>query len=127
MATKTQTESPISPNDLVGECRHLQWTLNNGDDGTPVSFAEFSDKSVQVSGTFGVGGSVQMEGSNDVSSPSNWSLLTDPQGNSIVKTATSLEQILEQTVWIRPKCTAGDGTTAIVVKLLVRRGRGRAF
>jgi hypothetical protein len=106
--------------------RHVQWTLANGDDGTPVSLSEFSDRSVQFSGTFGAGGSVQLEGSNDLTSPTTWNLLTDYQGNNIVKTSASLEGVEEPTVWVRPKCTAGDGTTSIVVKMYCRRMRGRA-
>lgn len=39
--------------------------LANGDDGTPISFSQYTDKSVQVSGTFGVGGTLRFEGSNN--------------------------------------------------------------
>lgn len=124
MAT-TLTETPISPNALRGESRLLSWTLANGEAGDSAQFTEFADKCVQFAGTFGAGGTVILEGSNDAT-PSTWSPLTDPQANAISKTAAAIEQILETPMWIRPRVTAGDGTTAITVKLVVRRGRGRA-
>lgn len=95
------------------------WTgLATGDVGSPLTAARFSDKSVQITGTFGSGGSVTLYGSNDGVS---FIALTDPQGNVITKTAAAIEQIMENTAYIRPECTAGDGTTSITV-LLVGRG-----
>jgi hypothetical protein len=131
MATVASTKSGVSPEQVgqsnwFGEMSHVQWTLANGDDGAPVSFAEFSDRSIQFTGTFGAGGSIQLEGSNDLTSPTNWFVLTDYQGNNIVKTAAAFEGVEEPSVWVRPRVTAGDGTTALVAKLYCRRPRGRA-
>lgn len=97
----------------------LSWTpLANGDSGTPYGQAGFADRSIQVSGTFGVGGTVIIEGSND---GTNYIVLTDPQGNAISKTAAAIESVSEITKFIRPRVSAGDGTTAITVSMLVRR------
>lgn len=132
MATIVPTKSGVSPEQVgqsnwFGESAHISWgPLANGDDGTPVSFAEFADRSVQFTGTFGTGGSIQLEGSNDLTSPTNWFLLTDYQGNNIVKTAAAFEGVEEPSVWVRPRVTAGDGTTSLTAKLYARRPRGRA-
>lgn len=96
----------------------FQWTLANGDTGEPVYLPEFGDRSWQVEGTFGSGGSVRPEGSND---GTNYRALTDPTQTAIAQTAAGLKQILESTLMVRPNCTAGDGTTAIVVTLFARR------
>lgn len=97
----------------------VQWTLANGDTGAPFNGFGIIDGSVQVQGTFGVGGSVQMEMSND---GTNYQLMADPQGTDIVKTAADLETILDIVGrQVRPNCTAGDGTTALVVSLYAVR------
>ncbi len=69
-----------------------------------------------IFGTWG-GGSITLKGSND---GTNYYPLTDPQGNAITKTADSLEQITELTQFIKPEITAGDATTSLTVKLLLR-------
>lgn len=97
----------------------LTWTpLANGDSGSPYAMPGYADRSVQVQGTFGVGGTVVIEGTID---GTNYIVLTDPQGNAISKTAASIETISEIVRFIRPRVTAGDGTTAITVSLIARR------
>lgn len=86
--------------------------------GTEISAVEYADRSVQVLGTFGVGGSITIQGSND---GANWVALTDPQGNAITKTAASIEAITELTRYIRPIVTAGDGTTSLTAVVVARR------
>ncbi len=39
--------------------------LANGDSGSPMELPAFADKSVQVTGIFGAGGELSIEGSND--------------------------------------------------------------
>lgn len=76
-------------------------------------------KSVQFTGTFGAAATITLEGSND---GSNWVVLTDPQGNSISKTAAAIEAIEEHTRYVRPKlASGGDGSTSITVTLFVKR------
>src|SRR5262245_37783298 len=96
--------------------RLVKWVLANGDSGKPISGWTHSDRTIQIYGTFGVGGSVQPEGSNDFQSAgATFVQLRDPSGLSITLTSAGLKQILEHTYWIRPRCTAGDGTTALTV------------
>lgn len=92
------------------------WALFNGDQGLPQSGPRLSDKTVQVTGTFGAGGSVQIEGSND--GGATWHILNDPQGTPLTFTAAKTETILENPQLIRPNVTAGDGTTLLNVLLV---------
>jgi hypothetical protein len=96
-------------------------TTNNY--GSPVSMVGWSDRSIQLLGTLGAGGAVTMYGSNkaapDEGTDTDWAILTDPQGNNIALTTLKVEQILEITRWVRPKITAGDGTTSLTVALLL--------
>jgi hypothetical protein len=104
----------------VGNNAHfLQWTpLLNGDSGAPFPMPGFADRSVQITGTFGAGGTVLIEGSND---GTNYATLTDPQGVALSKTAAALSEISQIVKFIRPRVSAGDGTTSITVTLLARR------
>ena len=105
----------------AGNTSIITWTgLANGDTGEALISFDHADMSAQLQGTFGTGGSVTLQGSND---GTNWYALTDPQGNAITKTAAGLEQVTEITKYVRPSVTAGDGTTALAVVLFMRRGR----
>lgn len=90
--------------------------LANGDTGFPDSSGRLSDKSVQVTGTFGAGGSVTIQGSND--GGTTWFTLNDPSaGTDLTFTTAGGFEILENVELIRPNVTAGDGTTALNVYL----------
>jgi hypothetical protein len=117
MATRTHTVSRVQ---TYGDRAHvLSWAgLLNGDDGTPVEMPGSADRSIQFVGTFGAGGTIVLEGSND---GVNYVTLTDPQGNAISKTAAGIEAVLELTRFVRPRVTAGDGTTDLQAHLLVKR------
>ena len=119
MATRTPAVT-YAPGGL-GNGVLVVWSgLLNGDDGAPFLIGDFADFSAQFGGTFGAGGSIQMEGAND---NTNFLLLTDPQGNNIVKTAAGLEVIEEAIRSVRPRVTAGDGTTNLTCTMWARRGR----
>lgn len=101
----------------------IEWTpLLNTDTGQiykPSGY--FGDKSVHVSGTFSVGGTVVIEGSNwglTEASPA-FITLVDPHQNPLSFTATALEAVLENVMQIRPRVSAGDGSTSLTVRLLV--------
>jgi hypothetical protein len=97
----------------------LKWLLiGNGDTGAASIFNTFQDRCVQVVGTFGAGGSISIEGSND--DGTTWVILTDPLGNALTFTSAGMKQITELPYQIRPHCTAGDGTTALAVWLHAR-------
>lgn len=110
--------------DLYDGAKLITWTgLLNGDTGEAVSYPGHSDRSVQISGTFGVGGSVTIQGSNIAGGAGAYVALTDPQGNAITKTAAAIEMVTELTHYIQPSVTAGDGSTSLIVNLLIRRSQ----
>lgn len=115
MATRSITRTDVQNGSV------LVWTgLLNGDDGTPLEVYDHADMSVAFTGTFGTGGTIKFEGSND---GTNYFEITDPQGNAISKTAASLEQGTEIVRYYRPRVSAGDGTTSLTCTLYMRRSR----
>jgi hypothetical protein len=106
-------------NDRVTWTGLTQATL---DDGAPVRGTDYADRTVQVFGTFGAGGSVLIEGTLE-EIPVNWAPLTDPQGNNLAVTTSKLEAVVEYSGYIRPRVTAGDGATSLTVLLLLRKQR----
>jgi len=62
-----------------------------------------------ATGTFGTGGSIRMEGSND---GTNWVPLT---ATALTAAGEFVLAPAEHPKFIRPNVTAGDGTTAITV------------
>lgn len=87
------------------------------DDGAPVRLAVYSDRSVQVSGTFG-GASVTIGGSND---GETYHALSDTSGNPLTLTSGALRQIVELPIFIKPRVFGGDGTTNLKVVLSGRK------
>jgi hypothetical protein len=119
--TPTVTQIPT----INGYTHVVAWTpMANGDTGLPFQGAASPDRSVTVTGTFGAGGSVSMQGSNDVTAPAagatTWLALSDAQGVALAVTAAKVETVAEFTNWIRPAVTAGDGTTALTVTMYAR-------
>jgi len=118
MATRANTITVLKTHKDRG-CYVVSWSgLLNGDDGSPIEMPGAADRSVQFTGTFGTGGTIQIEGSND---GTNYVVLTDPQGNNISKTAAGIEQVVEITRYLRPRVTAGDGTTNLVTTMLIKQ------
>lgn len=116
--------TPTSFETRLAGVKAYSWVLANGDQGEPVLTAKLSDKSVQMLGTLGVGGSVTLRGSNlaapAAATSTDWQPLTDPQGNAVTKNALFIEQLLENPLHISPACTAGDGTTSLTVILIAK-------
>lgn len=105
----------------------VQWAgLANGDTGKPYVAPHRADKSVQVKGTFGTGGNVKIEGTNDqaydvnqaAASPT-YATLNDSAGNSLDIGAASIKNILENTNAVRPNVSAGDVNTNVTVTLII--------
>lgn len=124
MATRVVLITKATPEDYNNHV--AVWAgLLNGDDGAPIQMSSSADRSVQYIGTFGAGGSIQLEGSNDVVAlgavPANWFLLSTPQGTTGAKTAAGIVQIEEATLWVRPRVTAGDGTTSLQASLFLKK------
>lgn len=104
MAVKTFT---LTKN-LVGT-QTITWAgLTAGDTGTPLEYAKFSDKTVQVVGTFG--GTVTMQGSND---GTNWVTLTSNLGAALTFTAMGGGLVAENYRYIRP--SAGSGVSSVTI------------
>jgi len=120
MSTKAKSElhTPWDSNVKI-----YQWSgLGNGDIGEALNYPHFADRSIQVKGTFGEGGTVLLEGSNDREKDSLvWATLNDPQGNALSFTEAKIEQVLESSYLIRPRVTDGDETTDLTVTILIRR------
>lgn len=118
MPTRTPTILQPDADRLPGNWAVIAWSgLLNTDDGAPVEMVPYADRSVQVNGTFGTGGNCRLEGSLD---GTNYYPLTDPQGNALDVGAAKIEAVSELVRWIRPRITAGDGTTNLTCTLLVR-------
>jgi len=93
--------------------------LAQGDTGDAMPFSQYSDKSVQVAGTFG-GATVRVEGSNN---GTDWAVLTDPQGNDLLITTAKIEMVTEATMLVRPNISGGDGTTSLSIHMLCKEVR----
>lgn len=122
MAEKNYTIKKITKDiepELIGGIL-ISWEgLALNDTGKPYECWMHSDKSIQVSGTFGTGGKCVVEGSNKDDSPV-WATLTDPQGYALEIVGEKLKAILENPYQIRPNITAGDGTTSLNVYLAMK-------
>lgn len=108
---------------IFPNCITITWdllTFTGLDTGTPAEYPNFNDKTVQVVGTLGTLGSINITGSND---GVNYKVLTDPQGNALTFTAVNMiETISECPRYIRPEVTAGDGTTSFKVIIQATKG-----
>ena len=96
---------------------HTWGPMANGDVGLPVEFGTHADRTVQVGGTFGSGGTIVIEGSMD---GSDYQVLNDPFGVSLSFTGPKIRTVTEVTKYVRARVTGGDGTTALNVNLLMR-------
>ena len=99
----------------------VKWEgLLNGDEGAPVKFPEWADRTIHFFGTFGAGGTIVLDGSNNGTSyPA--APLGDPQGNPISKTLEDREAVSEGVLHTKPRVTNGDGTTNLSAFMFMRR------
>ena len=100
--------------------RSASWVLVQGDATGAIigdDWAEWSDRSVQVTGTFGAG-TVAWQISND---GTNFVTANTPAGVAISGTGAFLRQVLERARFSRPIVTGADGTTNLVVTLSAGR------
>lgn len=94
----------------------LRWTgLLNTDTGNGMTIqAGFWKATIQVAGTFGAAGAVVLEGSND---GATYSTLKDPQGTAISMTDNTIFRVEGIPQFVRPRVSAGDGTTSLTVSV----------
>lgn len=94
----------------------VTWSpVTNADTCHPVSFPEYSDRSIHVFGIFG-GATVQVLGSNN--GGVSFATLNDPTETTISLTSERIRAILENTEFIQPIVSGGDGTQAVGVSIL---------
>lgn len=118
MATRTPTQAYSNGENIVYQVTGLL----NGDDSLSIQEAETGDRTVQITGTFGAGGTVIVEGSLDpLQSPTNWFPLKNLSGVAISITGAGLSAVLENVSHLRFRVTAGDGTTSLTGTVLIRR------
>ncbi len=111
------------PTDVSGRVHRFTWAgLLNGDDGVLVSIPGAADMSVQVFGTFGSGGTIIVEGTLELldPAPTNFFTLRDGGDNPISFAAADGEMVGPVSVAVRPRVTAGDGTTDLTMILIAR-------
>jgi hypothetical protein len=108
MATRSATD--VLLDDKV---RVITWEgITEADDGAAVQVARYPDKSVQVVGDFTSSGAITIEGSND---GTNWGTLHDHVGAELVITDDTPKLIAENTLYIRPRASAGSSVDMDVI------------
>ena len=90
----------------------------NGDLGDTQSFAQFSDKTFIVSGSFTGAPTVVIEGSND---GTNWQPLSNRQGTAMSFTAAGMNTSQDRPVYVRPRVSAGGGGASVLVTVACHR------
>lgn len=105
-------------NEGVGLVKWAGLALN--DTGKPFIFPRHTDRTVSCKGTYGVGGTCVIEGDLEIP-PTSYAAVNDPQGNPIIFTVYKNKAILENATNIRPRVSAGDGTTSLDVYLLMSK------
>lgn len=94
-------------------------SLASGETGQAVAIGGYAGpKTIQIGGTFGVGGSVAIQGSNDGTNWDTMSIFDLQAGAYVLLTAISTAQfamLIENPRFVRAVVTGGDGSTAIRV------------
>ena len=107
---------------LAKSLHQMTWpTMANGDTGNILNASNLPDKTVSITGTFGSGGSVSIEGDNV--DGTQGIVLKDANGNALTFTAKGVAPLGPSPLFIRPHVTAGDGTTAIDVSIVSTKAK----
>lgn len=127
MATRAHVN--LEPAGYGDELHLIGWEgLLNGDVGDWVEVPLHRDVSVHFFGTFGVGGTIVLEGTNEILPvPLSALVLNDTGGgtpNPISATAAKIFQVYQGVHRIRPRVTAGDANTDLVAIARATRSRG---
>src|SRR5262245_41323339 len=119
MATRAAVVSTRANGSLL-----IKWPgLLNGGDGTPVEVPCYGERNFGVYGTCGASCSCQPEGSNEDCRSPVYAQLTGPSGTGnalIALTAVGVKAVVESPLLIRPRVTAGDGTTNLTAALICK-------
>jgi hypothetical protein len=96
----------------------VKWAgLSYSDVGSSLPSLQYSGSSVQVTGTFGEGGSVVLEGSND---GETFFPIADNTGSVLHFNKSGLKGVGDVVAYVRPKVLGGDSTTSITVTLAAK-------
>lgn len=94
-------------------------------DGQPLVLSRYADKTLHAYGTFGTGGTVVLEGTNESpGSFANGVLMEGVNNTAISLTAAAIETVQEVPVQIRPRVSAGTGVSLTVKIHVPRANRG---
>lgn len=111
----------MNPRGVPGGGLVLESTLTHEHpDGAAHEIAAYRPCSIQVTGIFD-GGSLTVQGSNDVKDPIAWFDLHDPVGDVLEFTEDSLRGIHESAVWVRLVTSGGDAKMSLIGKLFVQQ------
>jgi len=100
----------------IADCAWLLLTTTNTT-GDAFACAAFSDRTIQVYGTFG-GATITIQGSLD---GTNWATVNDQSDNALTFTTARMDSVQQLTRFIRPLLSGGDGTTSLNVRLCAKR------
>lgn len=112
------TRIGVMSENVDGRTAVMTWTgltQASTDVGDGANLNRFPERTVQVTGTFGVAGEVRLEGSND--GGANWGRLHDAWGALMTIISTIPVAIGDNPILIRPMVQAGDGTTNLTVTI----------
>lgn len=110
MPTRQLTAQKLPPS---GGALQVTWSgLLNTDDGAPLAFHDWAERTFQVFGTFGTGGTLVIEGSNN---GVNWAPIANRSGAALSFTAAGINRTQDYPLFVRPRVSAGDGTTNLTV------------
>jgi len=98
--------------------KHSWSGITEADTGEAIQMPGLSPKTGQVDGTFGTGGTLVLEGSND---GTNWFQLSDFfSGAALTFTAAGIFTIAQNVEYVRPRVSAGTGVAVNVTLVSVR-------
>lgn len=100
------------------------WTITNTNDtGNGVQVPLYSDKTVQMVGTWGsTPGAISLKGSLD---GTNYEILTDADGNAITLTANGLVLVRENVLYIKPDKTTADASLDVDVTIMATNSKSQ--
>ena len=104
-----------------GDIMIVTWpAMANGDTGQPLHIPHTADKTVQVLGTFGAGGTAVIKGSNHLKTEvQTYATLHKVDLSALSYTVAGIDVIIENPNLIRPEVT-GDGTTSLDVIICLK-------
>lgn len=101
--------------------------LLNGDESNDLDIFNYPEKTIEVSGTFGAGGTINIRGKNITSATVTDYLALHradkPQTNLTGLTAVILAGVVEDPRFVKADVSAGDGTTALTITVIAYTSR----